>query len=305
MPFSVTAFNRDTGFVIVPSTDPTAWQQFRHRPCLFLARKLSAWRPANRPDLPEKPITVVCIANAHRQRPVIPHGDILIYAGGLAADGSLTELQATLDWLRSQPHYTKIVVAGRSDRYLNVFKKGGDRWRYGYHNAAQWSDIIYLEHEHVTVTAQNGRQLQIFGSPYSPKTVPFPAFQYPETDNIWDQIPGSVDILITHTPPYTHRDSLQGCWHLLERLWRDPPRLHVFGCSLENYGSELLHYDALQEAMERIEAAGGGFVNLLKVLKALVQSFFRPSIKAKTALVNACIEGGLWHPGRQPITVVI
>lgn len=305
MSFKMSTFIKDATFTIIPPKKPSAWEQFRDQPCLFLARKLSAWRPANLPELPENPVTIVCISNTYQQRPSIPPGDILIHAGDLTSDGSLAELQITLNWLRAQPHRTKIVVAGSSDWYLDKMKKGGRRWRHGHRERAHWGDIIYLEHQHVTVTARNGRQLRIYGSPYSPMTIPSSAFQYTASDNIWDRIPDNMDILITHTPPYTHLDDLKGCPHLLEQIWRDQPRLHVFGSSLENYGFQFLHYDALQEALERIEAAGGGFFNLLRVVKGLVQSFFRPDIQTKTVLVNACISGGLWHIERQPITVTM
>ncbi|KAJ5951383.1 uncharacterized protein N7479_009796 [Penicillium vulpinum] len=302
----MTALGINSSYPIVPPALPSAWQQFRDRPCLFLARQLYAWRPVNLPPLPENPVTIVCISNTYRERPVIPSGDILIHAGDLTSNGSLAELQITLNWLQAQPHRIKIVVAGRSDQYLDRMKMGSRcRWRLGDPQRLYWGDIIYLEHRDAIVDCWNGRQLRIYGSPYSPMTIPSSAFQYPELDNVWDRIPDDTDILITHTPPYTHRDSLGGCKHLLNQIWRDPPRLHVFGCSLENSGWEFLHYDALQEAMENIEAEGGGFFNLLMVFKGLVQSFFYPDIKARTLLVNACINGGLWNLGRQPIVVVI
>ncbi|CAI7583136.1 unnamed protein product [Penicillium glandicola] len=298
----MTAIANNSSYTILPPEAPSAWKQFRDRPCLFLARKLYAWRPINLPQLHEKPVSVVCISNTYKERSRIPPGDILIHAGDLTSDGSLAELQITLNWLQAQPHHIKIVVAGRSDRYLDTMKRGSRRWGIEDHEKAHWGDIIYLEHQYVIVTCWNGRQLGIYGSPYSPMTIPSSAFQYPYHDNIWDRIPDHMDILITHSPPFTHRDSLEGCPHLLDQIWRDHPLLHVFGCSLENYGIEFLHFDALQEAMERIEAAGGGFFNLLMVVKGFVHSFFRPDIKAKSLLVNACINGGLWNIKREPIT---
>ncbi|EKV12672.1 Metallo-dependent phosphatase-like protein [Penicillium digitatum] len=297
--------SKDTKFILIRPREPSAWQKFRDEPCLFLARKLDAWRPANIPQLPENPITVVCISNTYHERPKIPPGDILIHAGDLAAEGSFVDLQDTLDWLKAQPHHTKIVVAGRGDKYLDKMKKGSRRWRHGHRQRANWGDIIYLEHQQIIVKAPSGRQLQVCGSPYSPKTTPAAGFQYLRSDNFWTGIPTNLDILITHTPPYTHLDSCRGCLHLLNQIWRCPPRLHIFGCSREHHGTELLYYDALQSAMERIEAAGGGFFNLLNVVKGFARSFFCRDAKARTVLVNACTNGGLWDPERPPITVVI
>ncbi|KGO71531.1 hypothetical protein PITC_051720 [Penicillium italicum] len=292
-------------FIIIPPEEPTAWQKFREEPCLFLARKLYGWRPKNLPQLPENPVTVVCISNTYNERPEIPPGDILIHAGDLAADGSFAELQRTLDWINSQPHHIKIAVAGRGDKYLDKMKRGSRRWRHGHRQRANWGDIIYLEHQLIIVTTQNGRQLRVCGSPYSPKTTPPEGFQYPRSNNLWTGVPADLDILITHTPPYTHLDNFRGCQHLLNQIWRSPPRLHVFGCAREFHGTETLYYDALQSAMEGIEAADGGFFNLTKVFKEFVKSFFRPDIKVKTVLVNACTDGGLWNPERPPITVVL
>ncbi|KAJ5922955.1 hypothetical protein N7516_010658 [Penicillium verrucosum] len=285
---------------------PSAWQQFRDGPCLFVARKMSAWRPINPSELPEDSVTVVCISNTYNQRPQIPPGDILIHAGDMVGGGSsLANFQASLDWLKAQPHHIKIVVAGRRDKYLSKTKKGGPHWRNGLRRKADWGDIIYLEHEKAVVAAENGRLLRVFGSPYSPTSIHWTAFEYPRDQNVWKKIPKNLDMLITHTPPLTHLDSLEGCWHLLHKLWKSPPRLHVFGSVLEHHGTKLLCYDDLQNAMEQIEVAGGGFVNLLKVVKAFVKSWFRPDRKAKTELVNACIAGGEPDSHREPITVVI
>ncbi|KAJ5490511.1 hypothetical protein N7453_011336 [Penicillium expansum] len=305
MPWKPRKSSKKPTFILIRPKEPSAWQKFRDEPCLFLARKLYAWRPTNFPQPPENPVTVVCISNACHERPKIPPGDILIHAGDLAAEGSFADLQDTLEWLKAQPHHIKIAVAGRGDKYLDKMKRGSRRWRNGHRQRANWGDIIYLEHQHVIVTTQNGRQLRVCGSPYSPKTIPLAGFQYHRSDNYWAEIPANLDILITHTPPYTHLDSRRGCRHLLNKIWTYPPRLHVFGCAREHHGTEPLYYDALQSAMERIEAAGGGFFNLLKVFNGFVKSFFHPDIKAKTVLVNACTNGGLWDPERPPITVVV
>ncbi|CAI7645458.1 unnamed protein product [Penicillium palitans] len=272
---------------------PSAWRKFRDGLCLFLARKISDQRPINLRAPPEDPVTV------------IPPGDILIHAGDLSAEGSLRDLQATLNWLKEQPHHIKIVVAGRRDIYLNQMMTGGPHWRHGHRRKGNWGDIIYLEHQQVVVAAENGRLLRVFGSPCSPMSIYSRAFQYPRDENVWNKIPNNVDILITHTPPFTHLDSLEGCWHLLRKLWKSPPRLHVFGCVREHHGTELLCYDDLQNAMEQIEAAGGGFKNLLKVVKAFARSLSRLDMEAKTELVNACIVGGESDTPRKPIIAVI
>ncbi|KAJ5159150.1 uncharacterized protein N7500_008801 [Penicillium coprophilum] len=108
----MTALGNNSSYITPPPAPPSAWQQFRDRPCLFLARMPYSWRAINLPLLHESPVSIVCISNTYRQRPKIPIGDILIHAGDLTSNGSLAELQITLNWLQAQPHPIKNAVAG-------------------------------------------------------------------------------------------------------------------------------------------------------------------------------------------------
>lgn len=56
----------------------------------------------------------------------LPDRDILIHAGNLAQSGSFEELQKTLSWLRSQPHHTKIIVAGNHDLLIDAAYRDPD-----------------------------------------------------------------------------------------------------------------------------------------------------------------------------------
>ena len=299
------AFKNAT-FTVDPPPSPTAWERFRERPSLFLALKLYDWRRIVQAQPLTKPVSVVCISNTYYQRPDIPEGDILIHAGDLTSDGSLPQFQQTLDWLKNQPHPIKIVVAGMTDQLMDRKKQRGRRWKPEDRAKVKWGDIHYLENNGITVTAPNGRQLRIWGSPNSPYLRGM-AFQYPHTLNFWlGKIPENLDILITHSPPYGHLDSRTGCYHLLNELWVNPPRLHVFGRWREDQGTEWLQYDKLQAAVEFSKGRNGGLYNLWMVIKGFVQSWCRPAIEAKTLLVNACITGGFWNmKRREPIKVVI
>lgn len=99
---------------------PSAWQQFLDRPCIFLARKFYTWQPA----IPAQPlanyVSIVCVSDTHNAQPKLPNRDILIHAGDLTQSGSLHELQKTVDWLRSQPHKTRIVITGNHDLILDA-----------------------------------------------------------------------------------------------------------------------------------------------------------------------------------------
>lgn len=293
-------------FTVIPPPKPTAWKRFREHPYLFLALKLYEWRRIIPAQPVTKPVSVVCISNTYYQRPEIPQGDILIHAGDLTPDGSLVHFQRTLDWLKEQPHPIKIVIAGMTDQLMDRTKKSGRRWKLGDRDKIDWGDIIYLENNGVAVTAPNGRNLRIWGSPNSPYQERL-SFQYPATHNFWlGRIPRNLDILITHTPPYAHLDSRGGCYHLLNEIWKNHPRLHVCGRSRENQGTEWLQFDALQKGVEFMIGRDEGPNELWCVVKGFIQSWCRPAIEAKTLLVNACITGGFWNmTRREPIKVVI
>jgi predicted phosphodiesterase len=59
----------------------------------------------------------VCISDTHNASPPgafrLPKGDVLIHAGDMTNQGSLSELQKTVKWLENADFEVKIVVAGR------------------------------------------------------------------------------------------------------------------------------------------------------------------------------------------------
>ncbi len=59
----------------------------------------------------------VCVSDTHNANPLngtfkLPDGDVLIHAGDLTNQGSLSELQKTLDWIEKTDFEVKIVIAG-------------------------------------------------------------------------------------------------------------------------------------------------------------------------------------------------
>lgn len=249
------------------------------------------------------PVTVVCVSDTHNSQPELPDGDLLIHAGDMTQSGSLQELQVTVDWLKAQPHPTKIVIAGYHDLFLDT----NYTQKKNMNEAIDWGDIVYLQDSETTVTCSNGRRLHIYGSPYSPRHGNW-AFQYPRNESFWSgKIPDNIDILITHGPPRAHLDLLKmGCVHLLKELWQVRPRLHVFGHIHEGAGMEWLQFDLLQYAYEHTVVSGGGVWNLVWTLKEFVRKQFHPPTEAKSVLVNPAIVGGLRDDERRrPIKVTI
>ncbi|CAG7920142.1 unnamed protein product [Penicillium olsonii] len=301
------AITEDPNVTFIVPREPSAWQRFKRQPFLFLALKLYKYRRIVLPLPPKKPVSVTCISNTYYQSPKIPEGDVLIHAGDLTPDGSLAFFQKTLDWLNEQPHPIKIVVGGMNDQLLDRTKGKGRGWDRGDCDKIDWGDIVYLENSGTTITAPNGRRLRVWGSPNSPIRDGKLGFQYRRDDYFWcEKIPQAVDILVTHTPPYGHLDSCIGCYWLLNELWENPPRLHVFGRAEENHGTEILQYDELQSAVEYIIGREKGPSQFWEVVKGFVLSWCRPSTGPRTLLVNACITGGFWNlKRREPITVII
>lgn len=305
---------------------PGPWDRFLRQPCLFLARKLYAWRPRSAPLSESLPVTVVCVSDTHNSQPALPDGDVLVHAGDLTQSGTYEELCAALGWLSGQPHPVKIVVAGNHDILLDakhdaignraVSTTDPSKSPEALRAALPWGDVIYLQNEGITVTCPNGRRLRVYGSPNSARYGNW-AFQYPKPEDVWSNtVPDGTDILVTHGPPRGHRDLNLGCIHLSRELWRVRPRLHVFGHIHEGAGMECVGVDALQGAYEGTVVDGGGFWNLVWTVVRFLQAWVLVlgglgAGKGKgrgewCTLVNAAVVGGLRDvQARGPVTVVI
>lgn len=120
--------------------------------------------------------------------------------------------------------------------------------------------ITYLNHSSATIRLSSPSgphtHFTVFGSPCSPR-IGLWAFSYdsPQSPtpssgltNLWDAIPLSTDIVVTHTPPRTHRDETPdrrsiGCEALRCALWRVRPRLAVCGHVHTSRGAERTAWD--------------------------------------------------------------
>lgn len=108
--------------------------------------------------------------------------------------------------------------------------------------------VVFLQHQSalVRLTQADGPKtiFKVFGSPYSQFTGTW-AFGYESADAgaLWGQIPLDADIVITHTPPHSHCDSLStgesvGCIALRQVLSKVRPLLAVCGHVHEARGYE-------------------------------------------------------------------
>lgn len=172
---------------------------------------------------------IVCISDTHNHYPDLPMGDILIHAGDVSTEGTIEEIQAFFRWFRYQPHPNKILIGGNHDATLEAIPILFDM-----------TGITYLHDDWTMVD-----DVVIAGSPVSrPYGKIFTAFTKSgqELDRHWGALDGSIDILITHGPPY---GILDRAWEKGQQLGdealfvavnRIKPQLHIFGHIHGGYG---------------------------------------------------------------------
>jgi len=175
---------------------------------------------------------IVAIADTHGHHAdldPLPEGDLLVHAGDLTRIGRLEEIEAVADWLRSQPHRHKVVIAGNHDL---GFEKQPKRAR-----AALGEGLTYLQDARVTLDG-----VTIWGSPWQPEFFSW-AFNLPRGPALaerWAAVPEGVDVLVTHGPPQGFGDQVHGqrvgCADLRAALPRIRPALHLYGHIHEDGG---------------------------------------------------------------------
>ncbi|KAI4864942.1 Metallo-dependent phosphatase [Hypoxylon rubiginosum] len=207
----------------------------------------------------------VCISDTHNCTVKLPKGDVLIHCGDLTNEGSFSELSKQVAWLEKADFECKLVIAGNHDltldtdsyeQYGNYFHNNTPQNPIGCQKLLTESEsLTYLQHESRTIKLTSpsgpGTTFDVFGSPYVPACGNW-AFQYDHTDaaaeKIWQDIPLSTDILVTHTPAHTHRDENRyrvaaGCEILRQAMWRVRPRIALCGHVHDARGVERVRWD--------------------------------------------------------------
>ena len=93
--------------------DPNlAWQYFESE---IVCDRVSPIDPET--PKPENHIRFVCISDTHgrTQNLHVPPGDVLLHAGDFSSSGRLREVEEFAEFIASQPHKHKIVIAGNHD----------------------------------------------------------------------------------------------------------------------------------------------------------------------------------------------
>jgi Icc-related predicted phosphoesterase len=160
----------------------------------------------------------------------VPDGDILVHCGDYSFVGTENDTIAFNSWLKKQPHSHKIVIPGNHDW---IAYNDGVRFR------QIMSAATVLIDEEVTIEG-----LRFYGSPWTPKfgTWAFMRERW-KMDQIWNNIPDGIDVLITHGPPRGILDEIlrfdsfknqwatinTGCLALSKRVLEVKPKIHAFG----------------------------------------------------------------------------
>jgi predicted phosphodiesterase len=284
-----------------------------------IARKLRSWTTVPLPfpttSNTNDMIYVICISDTHNAKPSLPDGDILLHAGDLSQYGLFDEIQAQLDWLNTQPHRHKVVIAGNHDLILDeeFVKMHPDREldQPGKSRGdLKWGQVIYLHNSSVEVEC-NGRTLKIYGSPMTPKCGNF-GFQHDPDKDIWaNTVPDGTDILLAHGPPAVHLDEGKGCGHFLKEIWRTRPKLLVFGHIHDGRGEGIITFDRVQACYENVLLGVRPWINVFKLMSYTLSQVLRRTAVAgnstlSTHLVNAAMVTGHGNEDRRnPIITYI
>lgn len=188
----------------------------------------------------------------------LPDGDLLLHAGDFTSVGNQAQVENFLEWLvKNSTRYTYgvVFIAGNHDRSFDPKFNLDD----GKVQKPDWLRVIlhdfkpgrtsvtYLENEEVTIN-----RFKIWGSPITPWFYghywAFNKQRGLDIQEVWDQIPSDVDIIMTHGPVMGKLDYVPtsgvfvGCEELKRKIEEVKPLLHVAGHIHEGHGRRVDDY---------------------------------------------------------------
>ena len=200
---------------------------------------------------------LICLSDTHNKidRIRIPDGDILIHCGDAVNHWtSSRDLRRFNRFIGNLSHQYKLFVSGNHCVSLDPSRPDLSQ--------KILSNLIYLQDESIDIEG-----LHIYGSPWRPKRGCFyrsEAFGYDSKrigQDKWSLIPSSIDILLTHSPPFGIRDyclthgNRLGCYQLFEHIvQRVRPRLHLFGHVHDSHGISLFKSQSNQSIFSSQQA---------------------------------------------------
>ena len=194
--------------------------------------------------------------------------DVAIHCGDLTEESKLAEFKTTIDLLKKIPAPLKLVIAGNHDWTLDtpVFKqklsavdlKPEDeavRRAYGAFEEAKAllesedakaHGIVYLHEGTHRFELENGANLTVYASPYTPSVDGWGFNYHPQQEHDW-AIDSGVDVVVTHCPPkgvldLTESRQRGGSQGLFAAVARARPKLHCFGHLHANWGAKKISW---------------------------------------------------------------
>ncbi|CAF1200741.1 unnamed protein product [Rotaria sp. Silwood1] len=198
----------------------------------------------------------VCVSDTHNKldRIVVPHGDVFVHCGDAVNHYTCwRDLPKFNECVGKLPHKHKLFVSGNHCITLNPERPDLSQQILG--------NMTYIQDQLVDIEG-----VSIYGSPWRPERGRIylsEAFGYDATSiraDIWSKIPENIDILMTHSPPYSIRDydpaneERLGCPGLLsEVVTRVKPRVHLFGHMHADWGVSVYKSDENSALVHNIE----------------------------------------------------
>jgi Icc-related predicted phosphoesterase len=172
-------------------------------------------------------LRIVVISDTHERHEDFGdlEGEVLVHCGDmfdLFAERPMT-LQAMDDWFGRQRQRFDVILTtgGNHDHQI------ADAL---IHHAQPFANAVFLQEESFHYGGKH-----FWGAPWVPD-LPSHAFHQSrrQLERLWGRIPSDVEVLITHTPPWSVLDETSagyrcGCNALLEEVQRVAPALHLFG----------------------------------------------------------------------------
>jgi len=234
----------------------------------------------------------------------LPKIDVLLHSGDLTQCGSIRPFKDALEMLSQIDAELKLVIAGNHDL--------GPDPQYGVEEGeeeecaeavalmtgplAKKAGVTYLSEGTHSFTISSGATFTVYVSPYSVEHGDY-VFGTKLTEDRYNNkaadnpIPDNVDIIMTHGPPKTIRDTCLhdgkeinvGCPALLEATARVKPKLHCFGHIHEGYGASTVTWESISQDREISKS-----VQLLKCtyIDAKPEDYHNKSL-----YVNAAVQG--------------
>jgi Icc-related predicted phosphoesterase len=157
----------------------------------------------------------------HKLLKDLPTADVIVHSGDVSFAGSDNEVLDFMEWFIELPYKHKIFIAGNHDDCL---------YQANINNLPE--DCHYLCNSGITI-----ENVFFYGIPMFMQDVVDGSF-----DKFFNEIPTSINILITHQPPYNILD-FAGKTHygdliLLQKILQIQPKYHLFGHIHDAYGTE-------------------------------------------------------------------